>query len=139
LEKIMSTQNKKFNVRDVMLDTNSFPVVMEADIVKEALDRMDAFGLGIACIKSSDNRLLGIITDGDVRRKLLSIQKPLLAFFIDDAINQTVYNPITVSSDTSLTDAVVLMEEKQVWDLPVVDEGKLVGLLHLHQAIKKIL
>ncbi len=39
----------------------------------------------------------------------------------------------------SLTDAVSLMEEKQVWDLPVVDNGKLVGLLHLHQAIKKIL
>ena len=39
----------------------------------------------------------------------------------------------------SLIDAVGLMEEKQVWDLPVVDGGKLVGLLHLHYAIKALL
>jgi CBS domain-containing protein len=39
----------------------------------------------------------------------------------------------------SLIDAVSLMEDKQVWDLPVVDSGQLVGLLHLHSAIKTLL
>jgi arabinose-5-phosphate isomerase len=135
----MSTQNKAFTVREVMLNIDSFPIVTETTILKVALEKMDIFGLGIACIKNNDNQLLGIITDGDIRRKLLFMQKPLPAFFIDDVINQTVKNPTTVSSDMSLTDAVSLMEEKQVWDLPVVDNGKLVGLLHLHQAIKKIL
>jgi DeoR family transcriptional regulator, catabolite repression regulator len=135
----MSTQNKEFTVREVMLNIDSFPIVTETTILKVALEKMDIFGLGIACIKNNDNQLLGIITDGDIRRKLLFMQKPLPAFFIDDVINQTVKNPTTVSSDMSLTDAVSLMEEKQVWDLPVVDNGKLVGLLHLHQAIKKIL
>ena len=38
----------------------------------------------------------------------------------------------------SLVDAVDLMEEKQVWDLPIVDNNKLVGLLHLHSAIKTL-
>jgi len=135
----MSTQNKAFTVREVMLNIDSFPIVTETTILKVALEKMDIFGMGIACIKNNDNQLLGIITDGDIRRKLLFMQKPLPAFFIDDVINQTVKNPTTVSSDMSLTDAVSLMEEKQVWDLPVVDNGKLVGLLHLHQAIKKIL
>ena len=135
----MSIQNKTFTVGEMMLNIDSFPIVTETAIVKEALDKMDIFGLGIACIRNNDNQLLGIITDGDIRRKLSLLQRPLSAFFIDDAINQTVKNPTAVSSDMILTDAVSLMEEKRVWDLPVVNNGKLVGLLHLHQAIRKIL
>jgi len=135
----MSTQNKNFTVGSVMLSTDDFPIVTESTILKEALEKMDFFSLGIACIRSSENRLSGIITDGDIRRKLLSMNKPLLAFFIDDVINQAIKNPATVSSDMSLANAISLMEEKKIWDLPVVDDGRLVGLLHLHQTIKKLL
>ena len=133
----MSIQNK--NVGDVILGVGSFPIVRENTILKEALEKMDNFRLGVACIVNDNSQLLGIITDGDIRRKLLAMQKPLAAFFIDDAINQAIKSPITVSSDMSLIDAVGLMEEKQVWDLPVVDDSKLVGLLHLHSAIKALL
>jgi arabinose-5-phosphate isomerase len=133
----MSIQNK--NVGDVMLDINSFPVVTENTILKEALEKMDNLHLGIACITNDSSQLLGIITDGDIRRKLLVVQKPLAAFFIDDVINQAIKKPVTASSDMSLIDAVSLMEDKQVWDLPVVDSGQLVGLLHLHSAIKLLL
>jgi len=133
----MSIQNK--NVGDVILGVGSFPIVRENTILKEALEKMDNFRLGVACIVNDNSQLLGIITDGDIRRKLLAVQKPLAAFFIDDAINQAIKSPITVSSDMSLIDAVGLMEEKQVWDLPVVDDSKLVGLLHLHSAIKALL
>ena len=122
-----------------MLGIGCFPIVQETTILKEALENMDDFRLGIACIVGNENKLLGILTDGDIRRKLLSIQKPLSALFIDDALNQSIKNPTTVSSDISLTNAIGLMEDKQVWDLPVVDNGKLVGLLHLHPAVKVLL
>ncbi|MDC0239182.1 CBS domain-containing protein [Candidatus Thioglobus sp.] len=135
----MYIQNKKMIVSEVMLDTNSFPIVTKTTILKAALEKMDDFRLGIACITDNEDQLLGIITDGDVRRKLLSVQKPLSAFFIDDAINQAIKNPITISSDVTLIDAVDLMEKKQVWDLPVVDNDKLIGLLHLHPAVKALL
>ena len=133
----MSIQNKK--VSDVMLDIGSFPIVNDSTILKEALEKMDDFRLGIACVIDHNSQLLGIITDGDIRRKLLAVQKPLAAFFIDDAINQAIKNPVTTSSEINLVDAVSLMEEKQVWDLPVVDNSKLVGLLHLHSAAKALL
>ncbi len=135
----MSIQNKKLSVSKVMIGMDSFPIVTKTTILKEVLEKMDAFRLGIACIVDNDNQLLGIITDGDIRRKLLTVQKPLAAFFIDDAINQAIYSPATISSDMSLVDAVNLMENKQVWDFPVVDNDKLVGLLHLHPAIKALL
>jgi len=135
----MSTQNRNLNVGNVMLNTAEFPAVKENIILKEALEKMDSFRLGIVCVVNNDDELLGIITDGDIRRKLLSVQNPLPAFFIDDAINQAIKNPITVSSEVSLSESVSLMEENQIWDLPVVDDGKLVGLLHLHAAIKALL
>ena len=133
----MSIQNKK--VGDVMLGVGSFPVVTENTILKEALEKMDDYRLGIACIIGRNNQLSGIITDGDIRRKILSVQKPLAAFFIDDVINQSIKSPITTSSGTSLIDAVDLMGDRQVWDLPIIDDGKLVGLLHLHSVIKVLL
>jgi len=126
-------------VKDVMLNIDSFPIVAENSILKEALESMDYFGFGIACITDNNNQLLGIITDGDIRRKLLSMQKPMPAFFIDDTINQAIKNPTITSSDVSLVNAIKLMEEKQVWDLPVVDNDKLIGILHLHPAVKALL
>ena len=47
-------------------------------------------------------------------------------------------DPIICNPDDNLKDVVDLMGKKQIWDLPVVDiENKLVGLLHLHPAVKK--
>jgi arabinose-5-phosphate isomerase len=134
----MSTQNK-VTVGDVMLPIDGFPIVSQSTILKETLEKMDGIGMGIACVIGDDRELHGIITDGDIRRKLLAVQKPLAAFFIDDAINQAIKEPVTTSSDMSLIDAVNLMEYKKIWDLPVVDNEKLVGLLHLHSAIKILL
>ena len=135
----MSTQNKNILVSNVMLNATVFPAVAENTIVKVALEKMDFFRLGVVCIVGSEDELLGILTDGDIRRKLLSVQKPLPAFFIDDAINHAITDPITISSNMDLSEAVELMEVKQVWDLPVVDNGRLVGLLHLHEALKRLL
>ena len=51
-----------------------------------------------------------------------------------------VQKPISVNPFDSLSSAVELMEEYQVWDLPVVDSSNiLVGLLHLHPAVKALL
>jgi len=138
MEKTMSIQNNLI-VKDVMLDLESFPVINDKALLKEALEKMDYFGYGIACICNHDNELMGIITDGDIRRKLLSVQRPLPALFVDDAINQAIKIPITIGSNESLLSAVSLMDEKQVWDIPVINNNKLIGLLHLHPALKRLL
>lgn len=81
-EKTMSTRkNETIRVNEVMLTLDRFPVIPEREILKETLEAMNRFRLGIACIVDSRNRLLGIITDGDIRRKLLALQKPVSAFF----------------------------------------------------------
>lgn len=127
-------------VKDVMMNLDSFPVILENVIFKEALEEMSDKKLGIACVVNHDNCLRGIITDGDIRRKLLKIQKPLSAFFIDDCIDHAILSPIVANADLDLEAAVEIMRNKQIWDLPVVDNGNhLVGLLHLHPVVEALL
>ena len=127
-------------VKDVMMNLDSFPVILETVIFKEALEEMNNKKLGIACIVNQDKKLKGIITDGDIRRKLLKIQKPLSAFFIDDCIDHAILSPIVANADFTLEKAVEIMRNKQIWDLPVVDnDNKLVGLLHLHPVVEALI
>ncbi len=132
------TNNMK--VENVMIELDKFPVLPENLFLKEALDIMNAKRFGIACIIDREGSLKGILTDGDIRRKLLKVQKPLSALFVDDCLEHAILSPIVTSPEVSLIDAVELMGAKQVWDLPVLDNtGKLVGLLHLHQVVKALL
>jgi len=135
----MYTQSDKLLVGSVMLSLDRVPVVKEAMLFKQALEEMDRKYMGICCIVDDKNNLLGVITDGDVRRRLLKIQKPLSALFVDDAIEHAVRTPISVGSKDTLESAVELMGQRKVWDLPVVDGRLLLGLLHLHPAIQELM
>ena len=96
--------------------------------------------IGISCIVDENLKLLGVITDGDIRRMLLRVQKPFSAFYADDAIDYAITSPLCTYSGETLLKAVELMDDKRVWDVPVVnEEGQLLGLLHLHPAIKALL
>lgn len=137
----MSTlQNDAIRVADVMLPLGKFPVAPPTMLLKPALEEMGKARLGIICISGPDGKLDGILTDGDIRRQLLRMQKPFSAFFADDVIDHAVVSPTTVLDSATLRSALDIMESKQIWDLPVLNaEGKLVGLLHLHPVVQKLL
>ena len=137
----MSIQmNKEILVSEVMLSAEKCPVVFENVILKEALEKMGTFKLGISCITDFEGKLLGILTDGDIRRKLLKSQKPLSALFVDDVLIHSIRTPIVANPSDLLFDAVKLMDKNQVWDLPVVDSNnKLIGVLHSHRAVSVLL
>ena len=98
------------------------------------------YGLGVACIVNSKNQLEGVFTDGDIRRLILKVQKPIAALFVDDVKDYCTKIYSSINPDTSLKSAILLMEELNIWDLPVVDDqNNLKGLLHLHPALKKLL
>lgn len=127
-------------VSDVMLPLDRFPVIQHDVILKVCLEEMNSYKLGIAAIIDNAGYLLGVFTDGDLRRKLLKIQSPLASLFVDDALLHAIHNPSIVKPEDTLVSAVEFMESHQVWDLPVVDsKNKLVGLLHLHPAVQALL
>jgi CBS domain-containing protein len=137
----MSIQkNNAILISEVMMPLDRMVVISETVIMKEALEKMGQSHLGIACIVDDKNILLGILTDGDIRRKLLKVQKPLSALLVDDALEHAIVLPMTTHSDMTLKAAIVLMGDKKIWDFPVVNsQGVLVGLLHLHPAVKALL
>ena len=137
----MSISTTDLKVKDVLLSPDRVPVMGPTTIVKQALEQMNKLRLGVARVIDKEEKLIGIFTDGDVRRLLLKSQKPFAALFVDDISVHAKTSFTSVGGTAALSEAVALMEEKEIWDLPVVDEGsgKFIGLLHLHPAIKAVM
>lgn len=126
---IMSTKT----VASVMRQIGSFPLLKENDSLKYALDLMTKHRLGIACIVNKKNELVAVLSDGDLRRLLLSHQSPLPALLVSDAIRFARRDPVVIPTSSDLMTAKNLMRNREIWDLPVVDPTiGLVGLLHGH-------
>ena len=131
---------EKILVKDIMLKMGEFPTVSKNELFRESIEEMNKFGLGIACIVDSQNKLLGVLTDGDIRRLILRVQKPLAAIFVDEAYSFSTTRFTKMNENTFLSEAVIKMEKLKIWDLPVTDNnGVLKGLLHLHPALKFVL
>jgi arabinose-5-phosphate isomerase len=121
--------------RDKMKKLDVIPVLSEKSSLKKALDLMSEKKLGIACFVDSSGVLKGLLTDGDLRRLLLTKQSPLPALLISDGLSFGNSNPATAHEDDDVTQLQAVMNQKQIWDLPIVDsENKLLGLLHRHDA-----
>ena len=134
----MSIQiNRDLSVKNVMLDLDSFPIVKEDTFLKEALEKMLLYKLGVVCVVDNKVNFLGLITDGDIRRILLKVQKPLSALFMEDVMDHISNNPTIIYPETLVAEATKLIGDKRVWDLPIVSkEKKLIGLFHLHKALE---
>ncbi len=140
MENLMSIQIENLTVQEVMLSCDQFPVVNQKELLRETIIEMCNFGLGVACIVNTDYKLKGVFTDGDIRRLILKVQKPIAALYVDDVIDYSTKEYKSIMPETSLKNAVLTMEKLNIWDLPVVNEQKyLKGLLHLHPALKKLL
>jgi CBS domain-containing protein len=127
------TMSNKQTVESRALPLNKVPVIQLDASLKKALDKMTEHRLGIALIVGSDEKLAGVLTDGDLRRLLLGHQSPLPELLITPAINFGTRTASVIISSASLEEAAKLMSEKEIWDLPVVDgSGKLIGLVHRH-------
>jgi len=83
------------------------------------------------------DKLIGIITDGDIRRLLLKTQASLPELFTTNVEKIMIHNPKTIRPTLSLEEALVELEENRFWVLPVVDEDqKLLGTVHMHDLLR---
>ncbi len=127
-------------VDEVMLPLDQVPLIGTRGLLKSAIEYMTKLSLGVACIVNEAGQLEAVLTDGDLRRVLLRVQKPIAALMADDAISYATTDVVSCSPTSELEVAVAVMGDRQIWDLPVVDgAGRLVGVLHLHPAAKKLL
>ena len=128
--------NLRMRVKDAMHAGNEVAWVRPADSLKHVVIEMSARPLGAACVVSEQGKLLGLITDGDVRRALRKHDDIRLL----DAAGVMTASPTTVSPGALLHDALLLMENRpsQIYVLPVVDPKSQVclGILRLHDVYR---
>ena len=121
------------SLQSKIISTSKFAVLHPKATLKEALDKMTHHRLGIACLVDESEVITGVLTDGDLRRLLLTKQAPLPALLVSPAIEFGHANPTTLKLSATIDEARKLMLEKEIWDIPVVDNNnKLVGLIHRH-------
>ena len=90
---------------------------------------MSAKGLGMTCVTAEDGALLGVITDGDLRRHL-SLHRELMVLAAADVMTR---DPITVPLSALAAEALNSLEARRVTSLVVVDgAARVAGVVHLH-------
>ena len=136
----MSTSTTNQTIKDIILPPEDIPVMPPRTLLKEALEMMTAKRLGLACVIDDNGKLIGLFTDGDLRRMLLRSQKPLSALFADDIIDHARMQFSSVDQNTGIEEALTLLQQRVIFDLPVLDEnGGLEGVIHLHPALRALL
>jgi arabinose-5-phosphate isomerase len=112
---------------------NSFPMVQKNSSVKDIIVEISAKRLGITVVMDSEKNMLGVITDGDIRRMLDKFDdfKSLTAA---DIMNQ---NPKTIDSDEYAINALNYMQDNNITQLVVCQKAKPVGIIHLHDLLKE--
>jgi len=121
-------------VEDLMCRGEQLPLVQDVTFVKEALFEITSKRLGVTGVIDAKGKLVGVITDGDLRRGLHS-RGDILALQAKDIMTS---NPKTIPADTLATEAVAVMERFSITSLFVIDEGskRPRGIVHLHDLVK---
>lgn len=131
------THERGMLVREFMRAMHETPHISESSVtLKRLLEAIDISKLGFVLVVSSEGTLLGVVTDGDLRRAVLSHIEDLNGLHRADMINR---NPITVRENATVSDMLrqVCSAPRPVLFVPVIDEAnKLVGSLSFSETVK---
>jgi arabinose-5-phosphate isomerase len=117
-------------VRDVMHAGPSIPLVVRGTTMADALVEMSSKGFGCVGIVDRAQRLIGIITDGDLRRHM---RPDLLQVSVDQVMT---VDPKTVTGDQLVGEALELLNSSKITAVIVVEAGLPVGIVHLHDLLR---
>ena len=123
-----------YNVEDLMLSgEENLPIAHENDTFLETVDLISKKKLGMAIIINDENKLTGILTDGDIRRILL--RYPDVSVLKNEQVMTK--NPKTISKDNLAVKALAIMEKYSITSLAVCSEDMIPqGIIHIHNLLK---
>lgn len=121
---------KRFlRVNDLMHKGGELPLVRESTIMHDVIYEMSKKGFGIAAVVDEHGVMQGVISDGDLRRLLMSDDQ-LVRKAAGDSMKR---NPVTISAGELASAALQIMEERKITALFIVDAGQRVeGIIHIH-------
>jgi arabinose-5-phosphate isomerase len=120
---------KLLRVEDAMHRGDEIPKVRTDTLMRDVIYEMSRKRLGVTGVVDAEGRLVGVISDGDLRR-LLERDEHFLTRTASDCMTR---NPVTIPAREAATAALALMDSRRITSLMVPDEeGRLLGVLHLH-------
>jgi arabinose-5-phosphate isomerase len=120
---------KLMRVEQFMTSGDRIPLVERTTTMRDVIYEMSRKGLGMTCVTDGDHRLLGIITDGDLRRKMAAEQN-VLELSASDVMTA---NPVTIDRTTMAAQALNVLERRKITSIVVVDpQGRVEGVVHIH-------
>jgi arabinose-5-phosphate isomerase len=120
---------KLMRVEQLMSAGDALPVVQLHTAMRDVIYEMSRKGLGMTSVVEKDGRLAGIITDGDLRRKMATTPN------IQDLSARDVMtpDPVAISHSTMAVEALAMMEQRKITSIVVIDGDRRVeGIVHLH-------
>ena len=125
---------KLMRVEDVMHTGDQVPSVLPTTVMKDVLFEMTRKRLGMTTVADGEGRLVGMISDGDLRRQMERHGYRLLDRSAGECMTR---EPVVIGRRQLATAALALMEERKVTSLPVTDDaGRVEGVVHLHDLWK---
>jgi len=117
-------------IESLMHMGNELPRVLPTTKMPDVIYEMSRKGLGLTAVTKPDGRLMGVITDGDLRRVMQRRKQNVLDLSAIDCMTK---KPITLPRTELAAAALRLMEEKKITSILVVDHiGRLEGVVHIH-------
>ncbi|HET6516469.1 MAG TPA: KpsF/GutQ family sugar-phosphate isomerase [Thermodesulfovibrionales bacterium] len=122
-------------VRDLMHSGKALPVVSPATSMIEAVVEISSKRLGITLVTDSESKILGVVTDGDLRRGIEQWGKSLFDMRAEEVMTK---KPKTIGGSELAAKALSIMERHAITSLVVPDDdGRALGVIHLHDILKK--
>lgn len=119
-------------IREVMFTEDHIPMVLVGSRTEQAIREIDAKGIGAAVVVDKDRKLLGIVTDGDLRRALLN-HESIHNLKVEQVMSPA---PKTVEEEQTAAEALGIMELYQITHLCIMGRDKKIrGLVHLHDLL----
>lgn len=115
-----------------MLDTTHVPKVSPNDSIKKVIMEISEKRLGVTAVVEN-NTVIGIITDGDIRR-MLNTRDNFVDLVAQDIMTK---NPKNIDSNILVSEALNILENNSITQLVVLDNNKYLGVLHLHDILKE--
>jgi arabinose-5-phosphate isomerase len=121
------------SVSSVIEITKKNPMLIKTSTIKDVIFNMTASGLGATSIIDHNGKLIGIITDGDIRRTLAASSN-VIDLTVEDLYNE---NPTTIKETALAVEALNIMENLNINVLPVVNDlNEPIAMIHLHDITK---
>jgi arabinose-5-phosphate isomerase len=116
--------------RDLMHSGDAVPLKPMGTRMSDALVEMSSKGFGCVGIVDARGAIVGIVTDGDLRRHM---RPDLMTALVDDVMTK---NPKTISRDLLASEALEILNSSKITALIVTDAGRPVGIVHLHDILR---